>query len=231
MIGVIVLILIVLVVLYFLSINNKLNFNSLNDSSPSLGQSSESVQINPTTGQYSVKLNSNPRIKSMRVLHGDNKISKVYVAERALTYNEVIDEGNRSLGTNCVFIGTLSDSVSVTNASAPASNTATATTSANRITPNFEIKQFKNMFIIFKNLEASKIKENINMVRYESEGMVYCLIDANTSTVPDLRDVSYPIVVYTTNTNVQLKLKEWDYAQINDSATTFIKNEKSFRLQ
>jgi hypothetical protein len=108
MIGVVVLILVVLAVLYFLSVNNKLNLNSLNDSSPSVGQSSDSVQTDPATGQFSVKFNS-PRIKSLRILHGDNRISKVCVAERPLAYTEIVDEGNRNVGTNCVFLGTLSD--------------------------------------------------------------------------------------------------------------------------
>nr|UPO71208.1 orf81 [Trichoplusia ni single nucleopolyhedrovirus] len=220
MIGTLVLIIIVLAVLYFLFINNKLNMNSINESSPSLADSSNSLQTDPQTGQLSVKFNS-PRIKSLRVLHGENKISKIYVSEKPLTYNEIIDEGNRSVGTNCVFVGTLLDtSSSTTNATTPT-----------RTTTNFDVKQFKNVFIVFKNLESSKIKESANMTRYEADGMVYCLIDSTTTTVPDLRDVSYPIVVYTTNANVQLKLKEWDYTQLNDAGTLFLKNEKSFRLQ
>ncbi|AIE47805.1 odv-e25 [Peridroma alphabaculovirus] len=217
MIGTIVLILIVIAVLYFLYSNNKLNMNSLTESSPSVAESSDSLKVEENTGQLTVKFNS-PRIKSLRVLHGDNKISKIYVAERPLTYNEVVDEGNRSVGTNCVFIGTLLE-------------TAQASSAPNRMTSNFDIKQFKNMFIIFKNLDSNKIKESVNMCRFEADGMVYCLIDSTTSTVPDLRDASYPITVYSTNANVQLKLKEWDYTQINDAGTLFLKNEKSFRLQ
>lgn len=220
------LILIVLAVLYFLVINNKINMNSINDSSPSLAQSSESIQTDPATNQLMVKFN-NPKVKSLRVLYGDNKISKIYVAERPLTYSEIIDEGNRAIGTNCVFVGTLNESSPTSNISNGTAGGATAS----RTTANFDIKQFKNMFIVFKNLDSSKIKENINMVRYESESMVYCLIDPNTTTVPDIKDASYPIIVYTTNVNVQLKLKEWDYAQINDSGTLFLKNEKSFRVQ
>nr|AGE61795.1 ODV-E25 [Chrysodeixis chalcites nucleopolyhedrovirus] len=224
MIGTLVLIIIVLAVLYFLFINNKLNMNSINESSPSLADSSNSLQTDPQTGQLSVKFNS-PKIKSLRVLHGENKISKIYVSEKPLTYNEIIDEGNRSVGTNCVFLGTLLDTSS---SSSPSAANATTTT---RTTTNFDVKQFKNVFIVFKNLESSKIKESTNMTRYEAEGMVYCLIDSTTTTVPDLRDVSYPIVVYTTNANAQLKLKEWDYTQLNDAGTLFLKNEKSFRLQ
>nr|AOL57087.1 odv-e25 [Chrysodeixis includens nucleopolyhedrovirus]AOL57228.1 odv-e25 [Chrysodeixis includens nucleopolyhedrovirus]QGW49216.1 ODV-E25 [Chrysodeixis includens nucleopolyhedrovirus]QGW49356.1 ODV-E25 [Chrysodeixis includens nucleopolyhedrovirus]QGW49496.1 ODV-E25 [Chrysodeixis includens nucleopolyhedrovirus] len=220
MIGTLVLIIIVLAVLYFLFVNNKLNMNSINESSPSLADSSNSLQADPQTGQLSVKFNS-PKIKSLRVLHGENKISKIYVSERPLTYNEIIDEGNRSVGTNCVFVGTLLDTPS----------SATSAAAPTRTTTNFDVKQFKNVFIVFKNLESSKIKESTNMTRYEAEGMVYCLIDSTTTTVPDLRDVSYPIVVYTTNANVQLKLKEWDYTQLNDAGTLFLKNEKSFRLQ
>ncbi|QED40604.1 ODV-E25 [Chrysodeixis includens nucleopolyhedrovirus] len=218
MIGSLVLIIIVLAVLYFLFVNNKLNFNSLTESSPSLADSSNSVQTDET-GALSVKFN-NPRIKFLRVKHGDNgKVTKIYVSERPLTYNEVIDEGNRSVGTNCVFVGSLLET--------PASSSSTVT---NRTTSNFEIKQFKNMFIVFKNLENSKIKESTNMVRYEADGLVFCLIDSTTTVVPDLRDVSYPITVYTTNSNVQTKLKEWNYTQFNESGTLFLKNELSFAV-
>nr|QGX02339.1 odv-e25 [Mamestra configurata nucleopolyhedrovirus A] len=216
MIGTIVFIIIVLALLYFLYTTNKLNFNSINESSPSLGDSSDSIKPDEDTGAATIKFNS-PKIKSLRVLHGDNKISKIYVAERPLTYNDIINEGNKAVGNNCVFVGTLLE-------------TAQSST-ANRVTGNFDIKQFKNMFIVFKNLDSNKIKESVNMTRYEADGMVYCLIDASTTSVPDLRDTSYPITVYTTNANVQLKLKEWDYTQINDAGTLFIKNEKSFRLQ
>ena len=216
MIGTLVVIVIVLALLYYLWVNNKLNMNSINESSPSLADSSNSVQVNEA-GTTTIKLN-NARIKSLRVLHGENKISKIYVAERPLSYGEIVDEGNKSVGTNCVFLGTLQE-------------TAQASSAPNRISGNFDIKQFKNMFIVFKNLESTKIKESVNMCRFEADGMVYCLIDSTTTSVPDLRDASYPITVYTTNANVQLKLTEWDYTQINDAGTLFIKNEKSFRLQ
>lgn len=216
MIGTIVFIIIVLALLYYLYTADKLNFASINESSPSFNDSSDSLRTDETTGATSIKFNS-PKIKSLRVLHGENKISKIYVAERPLTFNDIINEGNKSVGTNCVFVGTLLET--------PQGSTT------NRMTGNFDIKQFKNMFIVFKNLDSNKIKESVNMTRYEADGMVYCLIDSSTTTVPDLRDASYPITVYTTNANVQLKLKEWDYTQINDAGTLFIKNEKSFRLQ
>ncbi|AXS67739.1 odv-e25 [Cryptophlebia peltastica nucleopolyhedrovirus] len=215
----IILIVVVLVVLYFLYVNNKLPLNSLNESSPSINQSSDSVQLDPATGQYAVKLN-NSKIKSFKILHGDNHLSRLYVSERPLTYNEIIDEGNRTAANSYVFVGTVSDPATLAGA-----------TSTSRTTLNFKIEQFKNVFLIFKNLDFNKIKESVNMTRYECEGMVYCLIDPNTSTVPDLRDVSYPITVYTTNVNAQLKLKEWDYAEVNEAGTLFIKNEKSFRIQ
>ncbi|AGE89935.1 occlusion-derived virus envelope protein ODV-E25 [Spodoptera littoralis nucleopolyhedrovirus] len=226
MIGTIVFILVVLAVLYFLWANDKLNTNSINQSSPSLNQSSESVQQNEA-GQYNVKFNS-PKIKSLRVLYGDNGIGKITVGEGQLSYADVIDLGNRTVGSNTVFLGVLNDASSAA--------TATSSTSASpqiqtRNTANFNIKQFKNLFIVFKGIEHSEIKVTSNMARYEAEGMVYCLIDSSSSSAPDLRDVSYPIMVLTNNANVQLKLKEWNYTQINDSGTVFIKNEKSFRLQ
>ncbi|QWO71626.1 ODV-E25 [Orgyia pseudotsugata single capsid nuclopolyhedrovirus] len=222
MIGVIVLILVVLAVLYFLSVNNKLNSQSLTDSSPSFNDSSDSVQMDPQTGQYSVKLN-NSRIKSLRVTYDNNgnKMSKIYVAERPLTYNEIVDEGNRAVGTNCVFVGTLLEPATTSSGvNAPA-----------RTTANFDIKQFKNIFVVFKNLEAIKTKESVNMVRYESDGMSYFFIDPTTTAVPDVRDVSYPVTVYTTNSAVQQKLIEWNYVQINENGTLFLKNHKSFRIQ
>nr|ADV91306.1 odv-e25 [Spodoptera frugiperda multiple nucleopolyhedrovirus]AFH59017.1 odv-e25 [Spodoptera frugiperda multiple nucleopolyhedrovirus] len=216
MIGTIVVILIVLALLYYLWTNNKLNMNSINESSPSLNDSSGSITVNEN-GTTTLKFN-NAKIKSLRVLHGENKISKIYVAERPLTYTDIVEEGNKSVGTNCVFLGTLQE-------------TAQSSSASNRVAANFDIKQFKNMFIVFKNLDSNKIKESANMARFEADGMVYCLIDSTTTSVPDLRDASYPITVYTTNANVQLKLREWDYTQINDAGTLFIKNEKSFRLQ
>ncbi|AWW14439.1 odv-e25 [Hyposidra talaca nucleopolyhedrovirus] len=223
MIGVIVLILIVLVVLYFLSVNNKINSPWLTDSSPSINDSSDSVQIDQQTGAYSVKLN-NPRIKSLRINYdsnGGSKISKVFVAERPLTYNEVIDEGNRFVGTNCLFVGTLAENALVGSTAA----------NATRATTNFDVKQFKNIFIVFKNLETTKTKETINMVRYESDGMSYFFIDPLTAAVPEIRDISYPVIVFTTNAAVQQKLNEWNYIQVNDAGTLFLKNHRSFRIQ
>ncbi|ABI35756.1 Odv-e25 [Ectropis obliqua nucleopolyhedrovirus] len=226
MIGVIVLILIVLAVLYFLSVNNKLNSASLTDSSPSVADSSDSVQMDPQTGQYSVKLN-NPKIKSLRVSYDSNgnKITKLYVAERPLSYNDVIDEGNRSVGANCVFLGTLLDNT------APGTSGASATNVVTRTTANFDVKQYKNIFIVFKNLDSQKTKENGGVCRYECEGMTYLLIDSSITSVPEIRDISYPVTVYTTNTLVQQKLIEYNYVQINDGGTLFLKNHKSFRLQ
>lgn len=226
MIWAIVVVLMVLALLYFLNLNNKLNINSLTDSSPSLGQSSDSVQVDERTGQMSVKFNS-PKIKSLRVLHGDNKISKIYVAERPLSYNEIIEEGNRSITNNCVFLGTLSDTPATASTSTGVGNSD----STARLTSVFEIKQFKNTFIVFKSVDTSKIKETSNMVRYESEGMVYCLVDASATSVAELQQVSYPIVVYTTSAAAQLKLAEYNYQQVNDAGTMFIKNQKSFRIQ
>nr|WUR10758.1 ODV-E25 [Calliteara abietis nucleopolyhedrovirus] len=231
MIGAIVLILVVLAVLYFLSVNNKLNLQSLTDSSPSVTDSSDSIQQDPQTGQYSVKLN-NAKIKSLRITYDNNgnKISKVFVAERPLTYGEIIDEGNRSVGTNSVFIGTLLDGqAAATSVISGAGGAGTSTSS--RTTANFDIKQYKNVFIVFKNLDALKTKEGVNMVRYESDGMSYFLIDPTTTAVPDIRDVSYPVTVYTTNSAVQQKLNEWNYVQVNENGTLYIKNHKSFRIQ
>lgn len=220
MIGTIVFLLLVLAVLYYLWSNDKLNANSMNQSSPSFTQTSDSIQPNETTGQYNVKFNS-PKVKSLRIAYNDNSIAKISVSENPLAYSDVIDLGNRTVGTNTVFLGVLSDTT------APSGSQ----TNVNRATANFTIKQFKNLFIVFKGVEHSEIKVTANMARYEAEGMVFCLIDSSSNSAPDLRDVSYPIIVLSNNANVQLKLKEWNYTQINDAGTVFLKNEKSFRLQ
>lgn len=226
MIGTIVLVLVVLAVLYFLWVNNKLNLDSVNESSPQLTQSSDSVQVQED-GRMNVRFNQ-PKMKNLRVSYGENSIAKVVIAEKPMTYNEIIDMGNKSVSGNSVFIGVLNDptSAALTNNSVPTTSTAST-----KNTANFTIKQFKNLFIIFKGVDATELKVSANMARYESEGMVYCLLDANSTTVPDVRDVSYPIMIVTNNQNIQLKLKEWGYTQINDAGTVFVKNEKSFRLQ
>jgi hypothetical protein len=231
-IGIIVFVLIVLVLLYFLSVNNKLNSPSLTDSSPSLNDSSDSMQVDTQTGQLSLKLN-NARIKSLRITYdsangGGAKISKVFVAERPLTYNEIVDEGNRSVGTNCVFLGTVLD-----NATAGTSSSATTPSSStiNRTTTNFDVKQYKNIFVVFKNLDVAKKSETVNTVRYENEGMSYLLIDPSATAVPELREINYPVIVYTTNAMAQQKLIELNYVQVNDNATLFIKNHRNFRVQ
>nr|QNN89360.1 occlusion-derived virus envelope protein [Spilarctia obliqua nucleopolyhedrovirus] len=75
------LILVLLVaVLFYLWYSGKLNLNSITDSSPSLAQSNDSLQADPETQQLNVKLNNN-KLTYMRVAHGDNKVSQVYVAE------------------------------------------------------------------------------------------------------------------------------------------------------
>ncbi|AKR17311.1 ODV-E25 [Urbanus proteus nucleopolyhedrovirus] len=232
MISGIVLIIIILAILYFLYVNNKLNLDSFNESSPNLSQNSDSLQMDQA-GQFSVKL-KNSKIKSLRILHGENKMSKIYVSERPLTFAEIIDEGNRMIGTNCVFVGTLTDPAIVSQNTVNNISTSASSTSSQvviRSTANFDIKQFKNIFIVFKNLEHNKIKETINVLRYEADGMVYFFVDNNANNINELREVSYPVVVYTNNVNAQLKLNEWDYTQINENATLFIKNAKSFRIQ
>ncbi|AXU41534.1 ODV-E25 [Alphabaculovirus altermyunipunctae] len=220
MIGTIILLLIIIAVLYYLYSNDKLNADSINKSSPSLNQSSDSVKTDDNN-QFNVKFNA-PKVKSLRVSYGENSIGKITISETPLNYSEIIDLGNRTVGGNTVFVGVINDTVPL-GSSGNSSN--------NRVTSNFTIKQFKNLFIIFKGVEHSEIKVTPNMARYESEGMVFCLIDSSSNAAPDLRDVSYPITVVTNNANVQLKLKEWGYNQVNDAGTVFIKNEKSFRLQ
>ncbi|AAR28864.1 odv-e25 [Leucania separata nucleopolyhedrovirus] len=219
MIGTIIVLLIIIAVLYYLYSNDRLNADSINQSSPSINQSSDS--ITKDEDKYTVKFNA-PKVKSLRVSYGENSIGKITISDTPLSYPEIIDLGNKMVGGNTVFVGVINETISLGS---------TGNSANNRVTSNFTIKQFKNLFIVFKGVEHSEIKVTANMARYESEGMVFCLIDSSSNAAPDLRDVSYPITVVTNNANVQLKLKEWGYNQVNDAGTVFIKNEKSFRLQ
>ncbi|ABQ52024.1 odv-e25 [Spodoptera litura granulovirus] len=217
MLGTIVLLLVIGAVLYLLFVNDKLNANSLNDSSQrSTDSSGDSIQFNEN-GQASVRMGPN-RSKNVRIAHGDNSVSKITVTEKPIQYNNIIENGDK-LGANTVYLGVLEGPIE-------------GIKSDNRYTSNFIIRKFKNMFIVFKGVDFTEIDNNSVMVRYEANKMVYALLDATNSTLPDmLRDVSYPIVILTNNSSAQLILKEWGYNQVNDSATLFVKNEKSFRLQ
>lgn len=213
MLGTIVLLLVIGAVLYILWVNDKLNTNSINDS---FGQSSDSVQFT-NDGRANVRFN-NAKVKNVRISHGDADFSKVSVGETPMRYEQVIEQGDR-VGANTVFLGVLDSPLNGKRLES-------------RITPNFTVKHFKNLFIVFKGVPFSELDNNTLMVRYESNNMVYALIDASNSTLPELlKDVSYPICVLSNNSSAQLVLKEWGYTQINDSATLFVKNEKSFRLQ
>nr|UYX49712.1 odv-e25 [Darna trima granulovirus] len=213
MLGTIVLLLVIGAVLYLLWVNDKLNANSLNESSQSSG---DSVQFTPD-GRANVRFN-NAKLKNVRISHGENDFSKVCVLESPVRYDQIVEQGDR-VGANTVFVGILDSAMSGVNV-------------ANKTTANFVIKKFKNLFIVFKGVDYTEIDNNNLMVRYESNNMVYALIDASNSSIPELlRDVSYPICVLTNNSSAQLVLKEWGYTQLNDSATLFVKNEKSFRIQ
>ncbi|QOD40045.1 odv-e25 [Matsumuraeses phaseoli granulovirus] len=215
MLGTIVLLLVIGAVLYLLWVNDKLNANSLNESSNQSG--GESIQFTPD-GRANVRLNGNIKTKNVRISHGDNYFSKISVPESPVRYEQLIENGDR-IGANTVYLGVLDAPLNGPNV-------------PDRSTSNFTIKKFKNLFIVFKGVGFNEIDSNNLMVRYEANKMVYALIDASNSTLPELlRDVSYPICVLTNNSSAQLVLKEWGYTQVNDSATLFVKNEKSFRLQ
>ncbi|AAF05213.1 ORF99 [Xestia c-nigrum granulovirus] len=219
MLGTIVLLLVIGAVLYLLYINDKLNANSLTDSSD---QSTNSMNdsLNLRDEKANVRIGGHPKVKNMRVSYGDTSIGKVTVTETPLDYAGIIDNGNKA-GANTVFLGILQNGLD-------GSGTDSTTS---RQTSNFTVRQFKNMFIVFKGVEFSEIDSSNYMLRFESNKMVYALVDASNSTLPELlRDVSYPIVVLINNSSAQLVMKEWGYTQVNDSATLFVKNEKSFRL-
>jgi len=212
MLGTIVLLLVIGAVLYLLWANDKLNTNSLNESS---GQS-DSMQFHGDDNKLSF---DSKKAKSVRIAHGNNNFSKVIVLESPTRYDQIVERGDR-VDANTVFMGLLE---------APFGGVE----QLNRTTNNFVIKQFKNMFIVFKGLKHVEIDSNGLMVRFEGEDkMVYVMIDASNSTIPELlRDVHYPICVLTNNPSSQLVLKEWGYTQVNDAGTLFVKNEKSFRIQ
>nr|AGS18836.1 odv-e25 [Pieris rapae granulovirus] len=212
--GTIVLLLVIGAVLYLLWVNDKLNSNSINQNSND--SSGDSLQFTPD-GRVNVNF-SNSKLKNVRISHGENDFSKVGVLESPVRYDQIVEQGDR-LGANTVFLGVLEAPLNGVN-------------QTNRSTNNFVIKKFKNLFIVFKGVDYNEIDNNNLMVRYESNNMIYALVDASNSSLPELlKDVDYPICVLTNNSSAQLVLKEWGYTQINDSGTLFVKNEKSFRLQ
>ncbi|AJK91746.1 odv-e25 [Spodoptera frugiperda granulovirus] len=218
MLGTIVLLLVIGAVLYLLWVNDKLNANSLTDSSEQ-STTSTNESLNLRDDKANLRLGGHPKTRNMRVAHGENNISKVTVTETPLDYAGIIESGNKAVA-NTVFLGILQNGLDSANEAMSA-----------RQTSNFNVRQFKNMFIVFKGVDFNEIDNNSSMVRYESNKMVYALVDASNSVLPDLlRDVSYPIVVLVNNSSAQLVMKEWGYTQVNDSATLFVKNEKSFRL-
>ncbi|QBQ01633.1 odv-e25 [Hyphantria cunea granulovirus] len=213
--GLIVLLLVIGAVLYLLFVNDKLNANSLNDSMATSNRSSgDSLNFTPD-GEARLRLNP-ARFKHIRLTHGDSDVSKIVVTENVINHNALIEQGD-NVAPNTVILGALEPLNGM-----PVSSQQTS---------NFVIKNFKNMFIVFKGLSFSEIDSNNIMVRFEANKMVYALVDASNSTLPELlKDVQYPIVVLTNNSSAQLVLKEWGFTQINNAATLFVKNEKSFRF-
>lgn len=214
MLGTIAILLVIGAVLYVLWASNVFNADSMNDSSD---QSNTSVQ--PGQGaRGATSYFSRSKIKNVRIAHGESDVNKVSVLESPARYDQITTYGN-NVGPNTIFLGLLESALNGVDVE-------------NRSTENFVIKKFKNMFIVFKGLDYTEIDNNNLMVRYEANKMVFALIDASNSTLPELlRDVSYPICVLINNPSAQLVLKEWGYTQVNDSATLFVRNEKSFRLQ
>ncbi|ANF29699.1 odv-e25 [Catopsilia pomona nucleopolyhedrovirus] len=227
-----ILLIVVLLVVVYLWWAGKLNVQSLNESSPSFGQSSDSVQVDPETNQLNVKLNSG-RVSYVRIAHNDNKFSQVYVADKPLSFNEIVDEGKNRVGTNCVFVGTVFDS----GLRLPRSSTSTASTSTNvlttKTTANFDIKEYKSMFIVFKNTTPTKITDDDIMMRLEVDNLTVCLIDVNTPLsereLRDLRKLTSPVLVYTKNATAQQLLLEYGFTPINSDQSAYLKNQKSYR--
>ncbi|BAE72349.1 ODV-E25 [Hyphantria cunea nucleopolyhedrovirus] len=220
--------LLLLAVLFYLWYSGKLNLNSLTDSSPSLAQSNDSLQADPETQQLNVKLNNN-KLTYMRVAHGDNKVSQVYVAEKPMSMDDIVKQGNGRVDTNCVFIGTIYDH-GVRSPNTPgASNDVTVT----RTTANFDVKEYKNMFIVIKGLSPTKMTKEDNMLCFAVDGLHVCLIDANAAPLSerDLRELrrSACTLVYTRNSPAQQLLLENGYTVVNAEHTAYLKNHKSYR--
>lgn len=218
MLGTIIIIIIIVALLYAY-MNDKLNFGSINDSSPSVNNSGDSSQINPE-GRVEMRFNNfNNKVRNMRISYGDNgnTLAKLSFAESPLTINQITEHGNRSVGANSVFLGLIDDHYNNEGMSLP-NTTRTA---------NFTLKRFKNMFIAFKGVDYTEVTASNNIARYECNGMVYSLIDNSSSGLPDLRDIPYPIVILTNNVQLIPKLQEWGYKQITENL--FIKNENQYR--
>jgi hypothetical protein len=223
-----IILIIILAVIAYLWWIGKLNMGSLNDSSPSLGQSSESIEVDEETKQLNVKLNNN-KVSHVRIAHSDNKMSQVYIADKPLSFNEIVNEGKNKVGTNCVFIGTILDSgIRTPRTASTVPSTSTSSLITTKTTANFDIKEFKSMFLVLKNL-SPKLTESENSLRCEIDNLTLCMVDVNAPTMPELRDVSYPILVYTKNAIAQQKLIDWGYIPINGEQSAYLKNHKSYR--
>lgn len=220
--------LILLAFFFYLWYNGKLNLNSFNESSPSLTQSSDSVQVDPATEQLNVKLGNN-KLTYMRVAHGDNKVSQVYVADKPLSMDDIVKQGNSRVDTNCVFIGTIYDQ-GIRSPNAPSASNDVAIT---RTTANFDVKEYKNMFIVIKGLSPGKMTKEDNMLCFSIDGMNVCLIDANAAplTDRDMRELRRSVctLVYTRNSAAQQILIENGYTVVNAEHTAYLKNHKSYR--
>ncbi|AAC63763.1 ODV-E25 [Bombyx mori nucleopolyhedrovirus] len=219
--------LIVLLVLIYLYWTNALNLNSLTEASPSLGQSSESVESDENK-RLNVKLN-NARVANLRIAHGDNKLSQMYIAEKPLSIDDIVKEGSNKVGTNSIFLGTVYDyGVKSPNAASTSSNVTMT-----RGTANFDIKEFKSMFIVFKGITPTKTVEDNGMLRFEVDSMIVCLIDPNTGPLSEreVRELrkSNCTLVYTKNEAAQQVLLENNFTAINADQTAYLKNYKSYR--
>ncbi|USC25937.1 odv-e25 [Palpita vitrealis nucleopolyhedrovirus] len=222
-----VVLIIILIIVFYLYWMGKLNLNSVNESSPSLAQSSDSLQVDAETNQLNVKLNSG-RLANLRIAHGDNKLSQVYIAEKPLSLDDIAKEGASKVGANSIFLGTVYD-YGVKSPNAP----STSNTTVIRNTANFDIKEFKSMFVVFKGITPSKTVEDNGMLRFEIDSMTVCLIDPNAAPLSEreIRELrkSNCTLVYTKNATAQQILLENGFVIINADQTVYLKNYKSYR--
>ncbi|AGA16245.1 odv-e25 protein [Thysanoplusia orichalcea nucleopolyhedrovirus] len=223
-----VVLIVILLIAFYLYWVGKLNLNSINESSPSLAQSSDSLQVDPETNQLNVKLNSG-RVSNVRIAHGDNKLSQVYIAEKPLSLDDIVKEGSNKVGTNSVFLGTVYD-YGVKSPNAPSTSSNVTMT---RNTANFDIREFKSMFVVFKGMTPAKTVEDSGMLRFELDTLTVCLIDPNASPLSEreVRELrkSNCTLVYTRNAAAQQILLENNFTVINAEQTAYLKNYKSYR--
>lgn len=213
MLGTVIIVLVVAVVLYYLYINDKLNFTSLNNSES--GQSAQSSAVEAQTGTIRTRFGG-PVGRQIRVAHGDNQITSIHVVDAPVSFHDAVDYGTRKVGASSVFVGRLTSD-------------SGADSRRDHVSGNLTLKRFANSFIVFKNLKFETVATNNAMHRFETEGLTLVMTEPAVITAFDaLRDPSYPLVVHAADTPLRERLESWGYRQLSD--TLYAKNINSHRV-